>query len=83
VVAEPAPPQSDPGEIRTRLERWRGSGESALVVDHLLTVLPDDAATAEWRARVESIRFDPGERATLDRYVAEGLQLFDQQRRSR
>ena len=77
----PAPtPAIDPMSVRSRLERWRSSGESALVIDHLLGALPDDAATKAWRARVDAVRFDPAARSQLDDLVTEGLQLFDAQR---
>lgn len=76
----PAPPHADPLAIRSRLERWQASGESALVIDHLLGALPDDAATASWRAQVDAIRFDPAARNQLDELVREGMRLFDAQR---
>jgi hypothetical protein len=80
VVTPPLPSPTDPLEIRTRLERWRASGEAALVIDHLLGALPQDDATAAWRARVDALRFDPTATAQLDQLVAEGMQLFDRAR---
>jgi hypothetical protein len=73
----------DSGGVRERLERWQRSGESALAIDHLLGVLPDDSATAAWRERVDAIRFDPSARSRLDTLVVEGLQLYDATRGTR
>jgi hypothetical protein len=72
-------PRIDRTDVRQRLERWHASGESALVIDHLLGALPVDAATTAWRAKVEAIRFDPGASMQLDALVAEGLRLYDAQ----
>lgn len=72
-------PSTNTAAIRDRLERWQASGESALVIDHLLGALPDDAATASWRAQVDAIRFDPAARAQLDQLVHDGMQLYDAQ----
>ena len=76
----PASPPADAAAVRARLERWQASGESALVIDHLLGALPDDEATANWRAQVDAIRFDPAARGQLDLLVQHGMQLFDAQR---
>src|SRR5690606_34991995 len=74
---------SNPGNVRDRLERWRASGESALVIDHLLGALPDEPATQAWRAEVDAIRFDPSARSRLDQLAADGLRLFDAARVAR
>ena len=76
----PASPPADGATVRARLARWQASGESALVIDHLLGALPDDEATANWRAQVDAIRFDPAARGQLDLLVQHGMQLFDARR---
>jgi hypothetical protein len=82
-IPAPGPRVIEAADIRSRLERWRVSGESGLVIDHLLGALPDDPVTAAWRARVEAIRFDPASTAQLDQLVAEGLALYDAQQAAR
>ncbi len=69
--------RADRGSVRERLERWRLSGESALVIDHLLGVLPDDPDARAWRTEVVAIRFDPSARSRLEELAAEGLRLHD------
>lgn len=63
---------------RGRLQRLIDSGESALAVDHLLTLLPDTEAAHAWREEVAAVRFDPAGRDRLVGLVEEGLTLYEQ-----
>src|SRR5690606_23610088 len=65
-----------------RLERWIAAGEVSLALDHLLSTLPDDASTREWREAVEVVRFDPAARERLLQLVRQGMSRLPRETRA-
>ncbi len=59
---------------RERLERWLAAGEPRLALDHLEWLTRDRADLAEWRERVDAVRFAPGVDRELVTLVHEGCE---------
>jgi hypothetical protein len=60
---------------RQRLERWVEAGEARLALEHLAWLTRSREDLAEWRHRVESVRFAPSPEGELAALVHEGCAL--------
>lgn len=57
------------------IERWLAAGETELAIDHLLALVPADAAGTAWREAVRRVRFTTEARPQLAALADEGRHL--------
>lgn len=65
-------PSSAPLVGLERLNRWLAAGEPRLALDHLEWLTREQTELADWRERVDAVRFAPGVDAELTGLVREG-----------
>jgi len=61
-----------------RVELWLDANESRLALDHLVWMVRDREAFANWRERATAIRFAAGNDAAVESLVREGWQRLEE-----